>query len=229
MNARTNALLASLPESELLAISSHLELVSLQKGQTLFHIGEVPSHVYYPIGAIVSMMNDAEDGFITETFMLGNACMVGAGTVGQPSFYRACVRSSGLAYRMPAKALESLRYACPNYLQTSIAAINRMLMQLSQAVVCSKRHSVDQQLIRWILITLDRGTGDRIEITHQELSEILGFRRESVTVQLNKMAALRHIAISRGAIDIVDRTALEKRSCECYWKGIQKQRPVRSR
>jgi len=229
MNARTNALLNSLPEPELQAMSRHLELVSLEKGQTLFCTGEIPRHVYYPVGAIVSMMNDADDGLMTETFMLGNACMVGAGTLGQPSFYRASVRSSGLAYRMPVMALEGLRTQCPVYAQASMAAINRMIMQLSQTVVCSKRHPIDQQLIRWMLMTLDRGTGLRIEVTHQELSQILGFRRESVTLQLNKMAIQQDIAIHRGMIEVVNRSALEMRACECYWTGSQKIRPLRGR
>lgn len=227
MNARTNSLLMTLPEAELQLMAPHLRLVSLLKGQTLFGVGEVPSHVYFPVGAVVSMMNDSTDGQSLETFMLGKTCMVGVGALGQPSFYRALVRSSGLAYKMSTARLAQLRGACPTYAQNAVAAVNRMLMQMSQSLACSKRHSSEQQLIRWMLITLDRTLESHIQITHQELADILGFRRECVTLNLKKMADHKDIALRRGAIEILDRHSLEERSCECYWIGQPKERCAR--
>ena len=225
MSPRSNALLADLPDAELAILSRHLELVALHKGQTLFHAGETPCHVYFPVGAIVSMMNDSEDGISTETVMFGKACVVGVGALHQPSFYRASVRSSGLAYRMPTDTFLALRSLCPTYLDQAMAAVHRMIMQLSLSVVCAKRHPIDQQLIRWMLVTMDRSSSDLIPITHQELSEILGFRREWVTVTLKKMSARQDIALSRGSIEVLNRSALEERSCDCYWVGQQKSRP----
>mgnify|MGYP000166735658 CR=1 FL=1 len=222
----TNSLLSDLPEAEFEILTSQMTLVSLQKGETLFHVGEVPRHVYFPVGAIVSVLIDLEDGASIETYMLGNACMVGVGTVGQPSFYRACVRNSGLAYRMTAQALLQVRQQCPTYVQRTVAATNRMLMQLAQGIACGKRHTIVQQLMRWMLITLDRTLGTHIEITHQELGEVLGFRREAITLALGKMTSKGIIQIHRGEIVVLDRPALEARVCECYWTGQQRQRPT---
>lgn len=226
MNARTNGLLANLPESEMQLMAPHMRLVSLVKGQTLFGVGEVPRHVYFPAGAIVSMMNDSLEGESLETYMLGKTCLVGVGALGQPSFYRAWVRSSGLAYQMPTASLLALRNACPVYTQTALAATNRVLMQMSQALACSKRHSFEQQLIRWMLITLDRTLEPQIEITHQELADILGFRRECVSLNLRKMAGHKDIVLRRGSIEVLNRPSLELRSCHCYWIGQQKDRPT---
>lgn len=225
MTPRLNRLLADLPDSEFNLLSKHLELVSLTKGQILFETGDVPAQIYFPVGAIVSMLIDMADGVAIETYMLGNACMVGAGTLGQPSFYRASVRNSGLAYRMPAATMMSLRANCPVYLRGAIAATDRMLMQLSLAIACSKRHPIKQQLIRWILITLDCISTRHIQITHQELAEILGFRREAITLCLGKLTAMDGIRVGRGEIEVLDRLALEAQVCECYWIGQQRKRP----
>ena len=228
MNPRTNSLLANLPESEMQLMAPHMRLVSLVKGQTLFGVGEVPRHVYFPAGAIVSMMNDSLEGESLETFMLGKTCMVGVGTLGQPSFYRAWVRSPGLAYQMPTASLLALRNACPVYTQTAFAATNRVLMQMSHALACSKRHSFEQQMIRWMLITLDRTFEPLIQITHQELADILGFRRECVSLNLKKMADHKDILVRRGNIEVLNRPSLEQRSCDCYWIGQQKRRTAQS-
>jgi CRP-like cAMP-binding protein len=224
MTPRLNSLLADLPEAEFRLLSQHLELVSLQKGQTLFDIGDIPAFVYFPIGAIVSMLNDMSDGVAIEIYMLGKTCMVGVGTVGQPSFYRACVRSPGLAYKMSAQALLKERMHCPSYVHHATVATNRMLMQLSQAIACSKRHPIKQQLIRWILITLDRTLSKNIQITHQELAEILGFRREAITLTLGKLTDLKSIRMGRGELEVLDRQVLENHVCECYWIGQERKR-----
>lgn len=222
----SNSLLAELPENELQALTRHLQLVSLQKGQSLFNTGEIPGYVYFPIGAIVSVVIDSDDGLSTEAFMLGKTCMVGVGIVNQPSYYRALVRDSGLAYRMPTSVFLQIRSACPTYIQNAIAATHRMLIQLSQAIVCSKRHSTDAQLIRWLLITLDRGMDNAIPITHQQLADILGFRREAITHHLGRMCERGDIQVLRGEICVLNRTALEARACSCYWAGQERPRPT---
>ena len=226
MSPQQNHLLSDLPADESGAFARHLKQVLLHKGQVLLEAGEVPRHVYFPVGAMVSMLNDSRDGDSLETYMFGKTCMVGVATVGQPSFYRAQVRSAGPAYELPVSSLVKLRSQCPTYFQNAASAVNRMVMQLSQALVCSRHHVLEQQLIRWILITLDRSLSACIEISHLELSELLGVRREAVTLNLNKMAARGEVALRRRVLEVLDREALEARSCDCYWHGQQTKRPT---
>ena len=145
--------------------------------------------------------------------------MVGVGSIGVPSFYRATVRGSGLAYALPTESLTQARQTCPSYVAGSHRAMQRLFKQLSQSLVCGKRHSVDQQLIKWILITLDRTLSETIPITHQELSELLGFRREAVTLALGKLCDMKAILCCRGQLKVLDRSALERLTCDCYWEG----------
>lgn len=226
MSHRINHLLAHLPEAEFNALTSHMELVSLIKGQSLFGKGEFPKYIYFPIGAIVSMLNDMEDGTSVEVYMLTNTCVVGIGTLGQRSFYRAYVRSSGLAYRMSAQKMLDIRDECPVYLKGALDASHRMLMQLSQNIACGRRHPIEQQLIRWMLITLDRTGSHDIPITHQELAEILGIRREAITLNLAKLSSDKIVKVTRGGIEVLNRDLMEDRSCECYWAGQQRERPI---
>lgn len=216
MSPRTNSLLASLPATEYDAFARQLQLTCLCKGQVLFDAGEVPRHVYFPVGAVVSMMNDSRDGESLETFMLGKTCMVGVATLGQPSFYRALVRSTGPAYHLPVQTLQLLRQDCPIYFQKALDSVNGMVIQLSQALVCNKRHPFEQQLIRWLLTTLDRTLDTTICISHQELGNIMGVRRESVTLALNRMSSRQELKVRRGAVEVLDRQALQARACECY-------------
>ena len=225
MNPRNNGLLSILPETEYNAFAGQLKRVFLRKGDVLFEAGEVPRHVWYPVGAVVSMMIDSAEGEPLETCMFGKTCMVGVATLGQPSFYRAQVRSAGAAYQLPVTALGSLRSVCPTYCRHAADAVNRMVMQLSLSLVCSKHHLLEQQLIRWLLITLDRSTSPCIRITHQELSQLLGVRREAVTLTLRTLVERHAIDLRRGVLEVLDRPALEARSCECYWTGEQKVRP----
>lgn len=226
MSPRTNSLLSNLPQTEYEAFAAQLQRVMLHKGQVLFEAGEVPRHVYFPVGAVVSMMSDTMEGDGMETHMFGKTCMVGVATVGRPSFYRALVRGSGPAYRMPVAALVQMRSQCPCYGQNVGLALNRLVAQLSQTMVCCRHHSVEQQLIRWILISLDRAVDHHIQTTHRELSDILGVRREAVTLNLKKMADRGEVALGRGAMEVLDRGALEARSCECYWVGQERTRPT---
>ena len=225
MNPSLNALLADLPDSEYQKLTEHMELVSLRKGQDLFITGQVPSHVYYPVGAIVSMMKDMPDGFSVETYMLGRANAVGLSALYEFTGFRANVRHSGLAYRIPLPVLQRLLLECPVHTATIAKTLVRMIMQLTQAVVCGKHHSVEQQLIRWMLITLDRVLEPVIESTHQEISERLGFRREAITLALGKLTALGYISSRRGVIEVVQREGLERMVCECYWIGQEKVKP----
>lgn len=225
MNPCINALFEGLPEDEYARLTAHMQLVSLPKGMDLFLTGEQASHVYYPVGALVSMMIDMSDGFSVETYMVGKANLIGWAALDGPSSYRANVRHAGLAYRMSGQALKSLLPDCPTHALAISMAMRRMVVQLSQAVVCGKHHSVEQQLIRWMLISLDRTLEPVIEMTHQEIAERLGFRREAITLALGKLTVLDYIESRRGAIQVTCREGLESLVCDCYWIGQQKRKP----
>ena len=202
-----------------------MELVSLPKGKNLFVAGQISPHVYYPVGALVSMMMDMSDGYSVETYMVGNAGLIGCAALDGPSHYRANVRQAGLSYRIPGPVLKSLLPHCPTHAMAISDTIRRMVMQLAQGVVCGKRHSVDQQLIRWMLISLDRTLEPTIEMTHQEIAERLGFRREAITLALGKLTAMGSIVSRRGAIEVIQRADLEAMVCDCYWIGQEKPKP----
>lgn len=225
MNPRINDLLANLPEHEYEKLSAHMELVSLPKGKDLFLTGQEPAHVHYPVGAIVSMMRDLPDGFSVETYMMGKANAVGLSGWHGLHYFRANVRHSGLAYRIPMPIFALLIKECPAHAAAISMGMTRMIMQLSQAVVCGKHHSVEQQLIRWMLITLDRTLEPEIQSTHQEISERLGFRREAITLALGKLTALGYITSRRGVIEVIQREGLERMVCDCYWIGQEKVKP----
>ena len=225
MNPRINDLLANLPEHEYEKLRAHMELVSLPKGKDLFLTGQEPDHVHYPVGAIVSMMRDLPDGFSVETYMLGKANAVGLSGWHGLHYFRANVRHSGLAYRIPMPIFRMLIMECPAHAAAISMGMTRMIMQLSQAVMCGKHHSVEQQLIRWMLITLDRTLEPEIQSTHQEISERLGFRREAITLALGKLTALGYIRSRRGVIEVIQREGLEALACDCYWMGQEKVKP----
>lgn len=225
MNSKTNYILKSIPEKEHEIIKRNIKLVSLTKNQILFDFGQSPLHAFFPAGAIVSMINDMPDGSHIEAHMLGKSSMVCTGAIGLPSFYRATVRSSGLAYRMDMATLHRVKAECPVFTQNVHQALQYVLMQLSLTVVCSKKHSMDQQLIRWILLTMDNSLSSTIPITHLELSSLLGFRREAVSLMMNKLAKKKWIEKSRGAFTVIDRNNLEMAACDCYWIGQGKMRP----
>ncbi len=226
MNPRMNRLLADLPESELKHMAPHLRLVSLVKGQNLWLAGETPSHVYYPVGALVSMMNDMPDGYSVASHTFGNTCMVGLGAVQGPSFYRACVCCSGLAYKMPVSDWRQTRAFCPHYMARAQEAILRAVRLMSLNMACGKRHTVSEQLIRWILSSLDQSATDVVAMTHLELAEVLGFRRGAVTLAMVRLAAQGFLAYSRGDIHVLNRSGMEAQCCDCYWLAQDK---VRSR
>lgn len=204
---------------------SRMELVSLSKGQDLFRSGQLSTHVYYPVGALISMMIDLSDGFSVETYMVGRAGLIGWSALDAPRLYRANVRHPGLAYRLSGPVHTALLSGCPAYTQAILEAMRRMALEVAQAVVCGKHHSVEQQLIRWILISIDHLLEPVIQMTHQEIAERLGFRREAITLALGKLSALGHISVGRGMFEVIQRAGLESLVCECYWSHRAVPRP----
>lgn len=220
MNPLNNAVLASLPSKEYEKLLPKLTLVSLTRGQKLFDLGDSPMHVFFPVGAIVSMINDLPDGRSIELHMLGRTCMVGVGAIDSPSFYRAAVRVSGLAYRLPMSDLQHLRLNCPPYFVEAQKRTGLLMSHIAQRATCITYHKVDQQLVRWMMLMLDRLSDDVIYVTHSELASLMGHRREAVTLALGTLAEQGLIEIRRGSVRVPNRSALEWVSCDCYWNAL---------
>lgn len=198
----------------------------LRKGQTLLAMGQRPSYVYFPVNALVSMLIDLPDGESVEAAALGRTSAVGFAALDVPSFYRASVRIAGLAYRIPVRVLKHEEKHCPVYMHGVVRFMGRMLAHMSLTLACSKHHSTDQQIIRWLLTTMDHSLTPVIQITQQEIADLLGFRREVVAMTLQKFKKRGEIKISRGLLEVLNRPALEKASCDCYWREQERQRPV---
>jgi CRP-like cAMP-binding protein len=222
----SNSLLANIPESEYLRFQPHLKMVILHKGQTLFEIGQQPKNVYFPAGAIVSMLVDLTEGTSIEINVIGKTSMVGVAAMDGPSFYRATVRHTGLAYRMPTSVLKHEAMNCPVYTYAAQSDMCKLMAQMAQTMACGRHHSTENQIIRWFLITLDHSLTSVIKITQQEVADLLGFRREAVALALKKLVIRGHVELSRGQIEILNRPALEKASCDCYWIHQERARTV---
>lgn len=226
MTSLSNALLAKIPESEYLRFKPHLEMVLLHKGQTLCEIGQVATNVYYPVSAVVSMLVDLTEGTSVEINVIGRTSMVGVAALDGPSFYRATVRNSGVAYRMPTSILKNEASNCPAYTHAVVSTMCQMMAQMAQTMACGKLHSTEHQIIRWFLITIDHTQTQVIKITQQEVADLLGFRREAVALALKKLVISGDVRLSRGQIEILNRPALEKASCDCYWIYQERARTV---
>lgn len=220
MHPKNNALIAALPSNEYQGLLPKLTLVSLTRGQTLIDMGESPTQVHFPVGAIVSMINDLPDGQTIELHMLGRTCLVGVAALDVPSFYRATVRVSGLAYRLPMSELLSLRERSPAYFIEALKRTGLLMSHIAQRAICVNYHKVEQQLVRWMLLMLDRLFDDVIHVTHGELASLLGARREAVTTTLGRLAQQGLVEMCRGTIRVPNRAALEMVSCDCYWNAL---------
>ena len=166
---------------------------------------------------MVSMLVDLTEGASIEINVIGKTSMVGVAVMDGPSFYRATVRNSGLAYRMTTNDLQRVAKECPVYSLSAQSNMYRLMAQMAQTMECARQHSTESQIIRWFLVTLDHTLTSVIKITQQEVADLLGFRREAVALALKKLVIRGHVALNRGQIEILDRPALEKTSCDCYW------------
>lgn len=213
-----NRLLAALPAADFERLSPHLELVEMPLGQVLREAGDTQTHVYFPATAIVSLFYVLEDGASTEIAVIGNMGIVGLwlllGAETAPS--RAVVRAAGYGYRMKADLLQHEFSRGGAVLQVLLRYAQALLTQTSQIAVCNRYHSVEQQLCRWLLLSLDRLPSDDLAITHELIASMLGVRREGVTEAAGNLQRAGLISYSRGHIEVLDRPGLEKMACECY-------------
>jgi CRP-like cAMP-binding protein len=218
LNPLQNHLLAVLPEAERERVFPYLEPVALKLGDALYESGDRLSHVYFPTTAIVSLLYVMENGASAEMAVVGNEGVVGIALFmgGETMPNRAVVQSEGHAYRLKG-ALIKQEFHCSGALQNLFLRYTQALLtQMSQTAVCNRHHSLDQQLCRWLLLSLDRLPSNTLNMTQELIANMLGVRREGVTEAAGKLQSAGLIQYSRGRITMLDRPGLEARVCECY-------------
>jgi CRP-like cAMP-binding protein len=213
-----NALLAALPDAELARWQSHLEPVELPLGAVLYEAGNRLTHVYFPTTAIVSLICVMDNGATTEIAIVGNDGIVGVSLFmgGESTTSRAVVQSAGLGYRLKAgQMMEEFNRTGPA-MNLLLRYTQALITQMAQTAVCNRHHSLDQQLCRWLLLSLDRLRSNELVVTQELIANLLGVRREGVTEAAGRLHAAGLITYRRGHITVLDRAQLEGRSCECY-------------
>jgi len=215
---RQNQLLAALPAADYERLLPHLEPVALPLGLVVFESGGKLRHLYFPATGIVSLLYAMESGTSTEIAVIGNEGVVGIALFmgGESTPSRAVVQSAGHGFRLNASVLKT-EFELGGPLQHLLLRYTQALIsQMTQTAVCNRHHSVDQQLCRWLLLSLDRLSSYELTMTQELIANMLGVRREGVTEAAGKLQEAGVIRYSRGRITVVDRPKLEKRVCECY-------------
>jgi CRP-like cAMP-binding protein len=213
-----NKLLAALPESEWRRWQPLLEPVELPLGRVLYESGAVLSHVYFPTTAIVSLLYVMENGSSAEIAVAGNEGLVGVSLFmgGESTTSRAVVQSAGQGYRLRAAVLKEEFSRAGPVLHLLLRYTQALITQMAQTAVCNRHHQLDQQLCRWLLLSLDRLDSNELVMTQELIANMLGVRREGVTEAALKLQEAGLIRYARGHITALDRPGLEARSCECY-------------
>jgi len=213
-----NRLLAGLSATERERLLPHLEPVSLTLGEVLYESGGQLRHVYFPTTAIVSLLYVMQDGASAEIAVVGNEGLIGIALFmgGETTPSRALVQSAGDALRLEAKLLKNAFYHHGEMHGLLLRYTQALLTQMAQTAVCNRHHSVDQQLCRWLLLSLDRLPTNQLIMTQELIANMLGVRREGVTEAAGKLQRLGVIRYRRGHITVLDRRRLETLSCECY-------------
>jgi CRP-like cAMP-binding protein len=213
-----NHLLAALSPAVRERLYPLLQLVPMPLGEVLYESGNVLRHVYFPTDSIVSLLYVLEDGASAEIAVVGNEGVIGVALFmgGETTPSRAVVQSAGHAYRLIGQQLKEefhrngeLQFLLLRYTQS-------LITQMAQTAVCNRHHSVDQQLCRWLLLSLDRLSSNQLTMTQELIADMLGVRREGVTEAAGKLQKLGVIRYARGQITVLDRAQLEHLSCECY-------------
>ena len=215
---KDNQLLATLPPAEYQRWLTHLEAVPLALGQVLYESGATLEHVYFPTTAIVSLLYVMQDGASAEIAVVGLEGVVGVSLFmgGESTPSRAVVQSAGGALRLRAQLLKDEFNRAGPVLHLLLRYTQALITQMSQTAVCNRHHSLDQQLCRWLLLSMDRLRGNELVMTQELIADMLGVRREGVTegaLKLQKAGLIRYV---RGHITVLDRAALERATCECY-------------
>jgi CRP-like cAMP-binding protein len=215
---RRNHLLAALPLQEWGRWAPLLELVDMPLGEVLYESGVALNHVYFPITAIVSLLYVMENGASAEIAVVGNEGIVGVSLFmgGESTPSRAVVQSAGLGCRLKAGLMKTEFNKGGAALHLLLRYTQALITQMAQTAVCNRHHSLDQQLCRWLLLSLDRLQGSELVMTQELIANMLGVRREGVTESALKLQKAGLIQYTRGRITVLDRAGLESRTCECY-------------
>jgi CRP-like cAMP-binding protein len=222
-----NRLLASLPAADFERLAAHLELVRLPLGEMLYEPGEQLRYAYFPTTAIVSLHYVLESGATAESAGVGHEGVVGIALFmgGETTASSAVVQTGGHAYRLPGPLLKR-EFRRGGLMQQLLLRYTQALMtQIAQTAVCNRHHSVEQQLCRWLLLTLDRAPPGELIMTQELVASMLGVRREGITEAAGNLQRAGVIRYRRGHIAVLDRTALKTRVCECY--AVVKQEFIR--
>lgn len=213
-----NHLLAALPKEEFDRLLPHLELVPMRLGEFLYEPDEQLRHAYFPADAIVSLHYVTESGASAETAGVGNEGVVGIALFmgGNTTSSSAVVQTAGHGYRLDGRLLKE-EFDRGGFAQRLLLRYTQALMtQMSQTAACYRHHSIEQQLCRWLLLTLDRSPGHELVMTQELVASMLGVRREGITAAAGRLQQAGLIKYRRGHIAVTDRSGLEGRSCECY-------------
>lgn len=217
LSPSNNLMLEQLNDEKYEKLASYFQLICLETGQMIFRPHEAIQFVFFPVSAIIAMQIDISDGSSADIVLIGKEGMVGSGVMGgNQNFSRARVRFSGFAYKLPLSVFQSELAQDRTFLKIWMASTRQMILQIAMPTVCSSKHSNEQQMIRWIMNTLDKTQGHTLQVTHQEIADTLGIRRESVTLAAGKLSHEGLIEITRGQLEVLDRPKLEARACECY-------------
>lgn len=225
MDPKLNYLLSRLPVPDFERLEPHCELISLQQGQVLYE-ADVPVHYFYfPVDAVVSLYEQLGDGYTAESASVGRLSMFPLSLLaGGCSLNRAVVRTSGFAYRVPVQVLREEFRRGEGLMQVLLEAIKWMFAKMGLSSVCSRHHSIDQQVAQWLLVSINNTSSNAVKVTHEQIARMLGFRREGVTNTLGKFLSQLLIASVRGQIEVINRPALEKIVCPCYWDQLRREK-----
>jgi CRP-like cAMP-binding protein len=215
---RQNHILAALPAQDYTRLLPDLELMPMPLGRAVYESGAHMSYVYFPTTSIVSLLYVMEDGASAEIAVVGNCGLVGISLFmgGESTPSRAVMQSAGSGYRLRAGVLKREFAMGGNLQHLALRYTQALITQMAQTAVCNRHHALDQQLCRWLLLSLDRLQSDALVMTQELIANMLGVRREGVTEAAGKLQADGLIQYSRGRIKVLDRPALEQRVCECY-------------
>jgi CRP-like cAMP-binding protein len=215
---RQNLLLAALPDAEWARWLPHLQPADMPLGKALYESGSALSHVYFPTTSIVSLLYVLEDGGSAEIAVVGNEGLVGVALFmgGQTTPSRAVVQSAGRGFRLKADLLMLEFNRGGPVLHLLLRYTQALITQMAQTAVCNRHHSLDQQLCRWLLLSLDRLNSKQLVMTQELIANMLGVRREGVTEAAGRLQNAGLIRYRRGQITVLDRLRLEQRTCECY-------------
>ena len=216
--AKQNYLLASLSAAELKRLSPHLEPIEMPLGHVIYESGRVLDYVYFPTTCIISLLYVMEDGSSAEIAIVGHEGLVGISLFmgGETTPSSAVVQTAGRAYRLESRLLKEEFNRCGLMQQLLLRYTQALITQMFQTAACNRHHSVEQQLCRWLLLTLDRMPTSVLIMTQELVASMLGVRREGITEAAGKLRHAGFISYRRGQIAVLDRSGLETRACECY-------------